>query len=137
MARAAAVPVAGGAAAESGRRTGRRTRLDSPGAARLGSAMAAPMSPPDFAPDFLAASGWAGAEIRPLAGDASFRRYFRVVHGDRQAVLMDAPPPHEDPRPFAAVGRGLIEHSLSAPKVLANDPDRGPLLLPDFGHVRF
>ena len=42
--------------------------------------MASPMTPPPHAPDFLAASGWAGAEILPLAGDASFRRYFRVVH---------------------------------------------------------
>ena len=40
--------------------------------------MATPMIPPPAAPDFLAAHGWAGAEIRPLAGDASFRRYFRV-----------------------------------------------------------
>ena len=45
------------------------------------------MIPPPHAPDFLAASGWEGAEILPLAGDASFRRYFRVVHGDRSAVL--------------------------------------------------
>jgi aminoglycoside/choline kinase family phosphotransferase len=95
------------------------------------------MIPPPHAPDFLAASGWAGAEILPLAGDASFRRYFRVVAGDKQAVLMDAPPPHEDPRPFAAVGGWLIEHGLSAPKVLASDLDRGLLLLRDFGDIRF
>ena len=95
------------------------------------------MKPPAHAPDFLAASGWEGAQILPLAGDASFRRYFRVVAGDRQAVLMDAPPPHEDPRPFAAVGGWLIEHGLSAPRVLASDLDRGLLLLRDFGDVRF
>ena len=64
------------------RRAGRRARLDSPGAARLGGAMAAPMIPPAHAPDFLAAHGWDGCEIRPLAGDASFRRYFRVHRGD-------------------------------------------------------
>ena len=95
------------------------------------------MKPPAHAPGFLAASGWAGAEILPLAGDASFRRYFRVVAGDRQAVLMDAPPPHEDPRPFTAVAGWLIEHGLSAPRVLASDLDRGLLLLRDFGDVRF
>ena len=42
--------------------------------------MASPMIPPPHAPAFLAAAGWAGAEILPLAGDASFRRYFRVRH---------------------------------------------------------
>jgi aminoglycoside/choline kinase family phosphotransferase len=98
--------------------------------------MASPMIPPSHAPDFLAASGWAGAEILPLAGDASFRRYFRVVQGDRSAVLMDAPPPHEDPQPFMAVAEWLIDRGLSAPEILARDVDRGLLLLGDFGDVR-
>ena len=70
-------------------------------------AMASAMIPPAHAPEFLASCGWEGAEILPLAGDASFRRYFRVVHGDRSAVLMDAPPEHEDVRPFLAVPNGL------------------------------
>ena len=94
------------------------------------------MKPPAHAPDFLAASGWEGAEILPLAGDASFRRYFRVVDGGRSAVLMDAPPPHEDPRPFIAVAEWLIGTGLSAPEILARDLDKGLLLLGDFGNAR-
>jgi len=98
--------------------------------------MASPMTPPPHAPDFLASCGWGRAEILPLAGDASFRRYFRVVSGDRSAVLMDAPPPHEDPRPFIAVAEWLIGRGLSAPEILARDLDKGLLLLGDFGNVR-
>jgi N-acetylmuramate 1-kinase len=98
--------------------------------------MAAPMKPPPYAPEFLAASGWAGAEILPLAGDASFRRYFRVVHGNRSAVLMDAPPPHEDPRPFVAVAEWLAERGLTAPEILARDLEKGLLLLGDLGDAR-
>ena len=98
--------------------------------------MAAQMKPPAHAPEFLAASGWAGADILPLAGDASFRRYFRVVAGGRSAVLMDAPPPHEDPRPFIAVAEWLASVGLSAPQILARDLDRGLLLLGDFGDWR-
>jgi len=94
------------------------------------------MKPPAHAPEFLAASGWAGADILPLAGDASFRRYFRVVTGDRSAVLMDAPPPHEDPRPFIAVAEWLASVGLSAPQILARDLERGLLLLGDFGDWR-
>jgi hypothetical protein len=94
------------------------------------------MTPPPHAPDFLASCGWGGAEILPLAGDASFRRYFRVVHGDRSAVLMDAPPPNEDPQPFIAVAEWLIGRGLSAPEILARDLDKGLLLLGDFGSVR-
>jgi aminoglycoside/choline kinase family phosphotransferase len=98
--------------------------------------MAATMTPPPYAHDFLATCGWQGAEIVPLAGDASFRRYFRVVNGDRSAVLMDAPPPHEDPRPFVAVAEWLASVGLSAPQILARDLDRGLLLLADFGDWR-
>jgi aminoglycoside/choline kinase family phosphotransferase len=98
--------------------------------------MAAPMKPPVHAPEFLAASGWEGAEILPLAGDASFRRYFRVVDGGRSAVLMDAPPPHEDPRPFVDVAEWLASVGLTAPQILARDLDKGLLLLGDFGDWR-
>ncbi len=94
------------------------------------------MIPPPHAPDFLAAHGWEGCEIRPLAGDASFRRYFRVRHGERKAVLMDAQPPHEDPGSFVAVARWLAGAGLSAPAIHASDLDRGLVLLDDFGDAR-
>ena len=98
--------------------------------------MAATMIPPDTAPAFLASIGWEGARIEPLAGDASFRRYFRVVDGDRRAVLMDAPPPHEDPRPFVAVAEWLGGIGLNAPAIIGRDLDQGLLLLADFGSER-
>jgi aminoglycoside/choline kinase family phosphotransferase len=94
------------------------------------------MIPPAAAPDVLAKHGWQGAEIRPLAGDASFRRYFRVIDGERRAVLMDAPPPHEDPKPFVAAAEWLVGAGLSAPRILARDLERGLLLIDDFGDAR-
>ena len=98
--------------------------------------MASPMIPPEHAPRFLEACGWSGARIEPLAGDASFRRYFRVIGEGRSAVLMDAPPPHEDPRPFVAVAEWLSSMGLSAPEIIARDLDKGLLLLDDFGDAR-
>jgi aminoglycoside/choline kinase family phosphotransferase len=98
--------------------------------------MADPMIPPAAAPDFLTRSGWEGAEILPLAGDASFRRYFRVVAPGRQAVLMDAPPPHEDPRPFIRIAEHLVGLGFSAPAILASDLDHGFVLIEDFGDAR-
>ena len=98
--------------------------------------MAATMIPPTTASDFLARHGWADATILPLAGDASFRRYFRIHAGERRAVLMDAPPPHEDPRPFVAIAQWLQEIGLAAPRVLAADLDQGLLLLDDLGDAR-
>jgi aminoglycoside/choline kinase family phosphotransferase len=96
----------------------------------------ATMTPPADAPAFLDAHGWRGARIEPLAGDASFRRYFRVHAGPRRAILMDAPPPHEDPRPFLRVAGWLTERDFAAPTVHAIDLARGLVLLEDFGDVR-
>ncbi|HVF37403.1 MAG TPA: phosphotransferase [Sphingomicrobium sp.] len=94
------------------------------------------MIPPECARVFLARHGLAEAEILPLAGDASFRRYFRILAGDRRAVLMDAPPPHEDVRPFVAVADWLEQIGLVAPRVIAADIEQGLLLLDDLGDAR-
>ena len=98
--------------------------------------MAPSMIPPPDAPAFLEAHGWHGARITPLAGDASFRRYFRVTAGERCAILMDAPPPQEDPRPFLAMADWLAERAFAAPAIHALDLERGLVLLEDFGDVR-
>ena len=94
------------------------------------------MTPAPEVHEFLARCGWGGARVDPLAGDASFRRYFRVVEGSRTAVLMDAPPAHEDVRPFVAVAEWLHSVGLSAPEILARDIEHGLLLLGDFGDWR-
>ena len=49
---------------------------------------------------------------------------------------MDAPPPHEDPRPFAMVAEWLGSLGLSAPEIIARDFDKGLMLLADFGDER-
>ncbi len=98
--------------------------------------MVTDMIPPAAAPAFLADAGWGDAAIVPLAGDASFRRYFRVLDGGRRAVLMDAPPPHEDPRPFIAIAEHLLADGFAAPQILARDLERGLVLIEDFGDLR-
>jgi len=82
---------------------------------------------------FLAGAGWGGVTPAPLAADASFRRYFRLAHGGRSAVLMDAPPPQEDVRPYIHVAGLLRGHGLSAPEIYAEDREQGLLLIEDFG----
>jgi aminoglycoside/choline kinase family phosphotransferase len=97
---------------------------------------APPESLPAGVDEFLAGAGWGGAEIEPLAGDASFRRYFRVREGARSAMLMDAPPPHEDPTEFLKVGKWLAHHGHRAPAIYAEAPGQGLVLLEDFGQER-
>ena len=90
---------------------------------------------PDGIDTFLGAAGWAGAQIAPLTGDASFRRYFRVHHEGRSAMLMHAPPP-EEPRVFLHVGRWLIDQQIRVPLIYAEDLDKGWVLIEDFGDAR-
>jgi aminoglycoside/choline kinase family phosphotransferase len=85
---------------------------------------------------FTASVGWADAAVEPLPGDASFRRYFRLVRGGESAMLMHAPPPHEDPAPFLAVARWLTDNGLRAPVILAEDAAAGWVLTEDFGNDR-
>jgi len=72
-------------------------------------------------------------EINPLAGDASFRCYFRVKAQGNHYVLMDAPPPHEDVRPFLAVRSWFEQSGLRVSRLDAADQQLGFLLLEDFG----
>ncbi len=83
--------------------------------------------------DFLTAAGWSGIAPSSLAGDASFRRYYRLADGPRRVVLMDATPPFEDVRPYVAVAAMLRGFGLSAPQIHAEDSERGFLLIEDFG----
>lgn len=82
---------------------------------------------------FIEACGWDNAVPAALAADASFRAYYRLRRGDQSALVMDAPPPHENIGPYVAVAAILRGLGLSAPEVLAEDRARGFLLIEDFG----
>jgi hypothetical protein len=82
---------------------------------------------------FLENSSVAFSEVKALPADASFRRYFRLEGADPKALLMDAPPPREDVRPFVEVASHLRKLGLSAPAIYDSDLQRGFLVLEDFG----
>src|SRR5262249_21764165 len=82
---------------------------------------------------FLERAGWGAPPRAPLPGDASFRRYVRLHRSGETAMLMDAPPPQEDVRPFVDIARLLHGLGYSAPAILAEDTTQGFLLIEDFG----
>jgi aminoglycoside/choline kinase family phosphotransferase len=82
---------------------------------------------------FVVANGWGDARESLLAGDASFRTYYRLTRGGGTAVVMDAPPPREDVRPFVRLARHLRALGLSAPDILAVDEAAGFLIEEDLG----
>ena len=72
--------------------------------------------------------------LAPASADASFRRYLRVAGpGSTTFVIMDAPPPQEDVRPFVRVAGLIRAAGLHAPQVLQADVEQGFLLLDDLG----
>ncbi len=78
------------------------------------------------------------ATLRPASSDASFRRYFRVDTADGGTlIVMDAPPPQEDVRPFVQVAELFGATGVTVPKVLAQDIGRGFLLLSDLGTTTY
>ena len=91
----------------------------------------------DLIRSFLDKAGWGTARRGRLAGDASFRHYDRLMLDGRPAVLMDAPPPKEDVRPFVRIARHLKQLGLSAPDLLAVDEENGLLLLEDLGDATY
>jgi len=75
--------------------------------------------------------------LAPASADASFRRYFRAVFSDRTLIAMDAPPEHEDCRPFLHVAKLFEDAGAHVPHVYAQDLAQGFLLLSDLGNTTY
>jgi hypothetical protein len=91
---------------------------------------------------FLQLSNWLGASLRlpvqsiqPLAGDASFRHYYRATLPNMSYIVMDAPPDKEDCKPFIAIDAEFIKAGVHAPAIIASNLTDGFLLLEDFGNT--
>lgn len=77
------------------------------------------------------------AEVIPASNDASFRRYFRIKHGGKSFIVMDAPPEKEDCEPFIRISAAMAQFGLNVPQVLQRDLDQGFLLLTDLGEQQY
>ncbi len=75
--------------------------------------------------------------LEPASEDASFRRYFRVTTAVGTRIVMDAPPEHEDCRPFVKVARLFGQAGVNVPRVLVEDLENGYLLLTDLGSTMY
>src|SRR5512143_2808863 len=76
--------------------------------------------------------------LAPASADASFRRYFRATFADGTTkVVMDAPPQHEDCRPFLHIGKPFEDAGTHVPHVYAQNLTQGFLLLSDLGNTTY
>src|SRR5688572_21391228 len=75
-------------------------------------------------------------EVIQLAGDASSRRYFRIVHNDQSNVLRVWEPFKDDGNyPFLNVLEHFHNHGVNVPTVVAKAPNLGVVLLEDLGDL--
>ena len=77
------------------------------------------------------------ATLTAASSDASFRRYFRWEGDGRSFVVMDAPPPQENCKPFVDIAFLLAKSGINVPKIYAEDLERGFLLLNDLGNKTY
>lgn len=74
----------------------------------------------------------------PASSDAGFRSYFRVAdQNGKTFIVMDAPPAHEDVRPFIRVTSLFEKAALIVPHIYEQNPEQGFLLLSDLGHKTY
>ncbi|UFP99709.1 aminoglycoside phosphotransferase family protein [Pseudomonas fitomaticsae] len=88
----------------------------------------------------FADQGWGAvppATLIAASSDASFRRYFRWEGAGRSFVVMDAPPPQENCKPFVDIAFLLAKSGINVPKIYAEDLERGFLLLNDLGNKTY
>ncbi len=77
------------------------------------------------------------ATLTAASSDASFRRYFRWEGGDKTFIVMDAPPPQENCKPFVDIAHLLGSSGINVPKIHAEDLTQGFLLLSDLGRQTY
>jgi aminoglycoside/choline kinase family phosphotransferase len=79
------------------------------------------------------------AQMVTVSGDASFRRYFRIIYSangvQKHWIAVDAPPEHENSRQFVDIANVWSAAGVKVPTVLAFDETQGFMLLEDFGDV--
>ncbi|EPM51734.1 aminoglycoside phosphotransferase family protein [Pseudomonas syringae] len=91
-------------------------------------------------PALFAAQNWGAvppATLTAASSDASFRRYFRWEGGARTFIVMDAPPPQENCKPFVDIAHLLEKSGINVPKIYAEDLTQGFLLLNDLGRQTY
>lgn len=90
-----------------------------------------------IAKEFLNKNNISDPQISKVAGDASFRSYYRVISQNLSYILMYAPVKLENTAPFIQIDEILLNYNLRAPKIIARDTNMGLLLLEDFGDISF
>jgi aminoglycoside/choline kinase family phosphotransferase len=72
-----------------------------------------------------------------VSGDASFRRYYRVVLSNQNLIAVDAPPERENNRQFVQIRNMLHQNGLRVPHIYAVDYEEGFMIVSDLGDLSY
>lgn len=72
-------------------------------------------------------------ELIPVSGDASFRKYYRIVIDNMPFIVMDSPPDKEPPDQFIKVTELLVNSNINVPNIKFKNVEEGILIITDFG----
>lgn len=76
-------------------------------------------------------------EVTVITGDASFRKYYRVVSNNHSYILMSSPPALVDNQAFIELNTVFESSGVKVPKILSFDNKCGYVLLEDLGQCHF
>lgn len=74
-------------------------------------------------------------KVNSLAGDASSRKYYRVISNNQSWVLMQWEPYDPKTYPFLSVLDHFANHKIHVPEVIHQSPTEGLVLLEDLGDL--
>ena len=77
------------------------------------------------------------AALKPLEGDASLRKYYRMKDPLHSGIVMDASAQPESVEPFVDIAHRLFEAGVRTPKINAFDLERGFVFMEDLGNRHF
>ncbi|NPA59205.1 MAG: phosphotransferase [Epsilonproteobacteria bacterium] len=87
--------------------------------------------------EYLKTTPFSEYSVEVASADASFRKYYRLRHGEKSLIFMDSSLEKESLKPFVNITKKLLDAVVYAPKILLKDMDRGFLIIEDFGTTHY
>ena len=77
-------------------------------------------------------------KIQPIAGDASFRKFYRVrLNKSSKIIAIAEKEKYKNIIVYSAINKFLRDNKIFAPKVFKHDPEKGIMIMEDFGDLTF
>ena len=77
-------------------------------------------------------------KILPIAGDASFRKFYRfILNNNSKIIVSSKEEKYKNLVAYSAINKFLRKNKILTPKLLAHDYPKGIIVIEDFGDISF